>query len=169
MPGPGGIAVAAAVLVAAGLGIHLATERGGPSYPTLRLHAGRRTLRVPTGGCAAPDTSGWINGAANCMRLTFVLDPRPGRTIAARPGQALRIGSSGTFDYALLRIDRPPCGRARRVRIAAARPVWVIPRRGPATYTIRLTLNRSHGVTPTVVFGVRAGSPPPSRSTACPV
>ena len=156
-------------MAAVGLGVHLALERGGPAYPVLRLHAGRRTLSVQTGACSAPDENGAIAGAANCMRRTASFDPRPAAVLTATPGQALRIGSTGTFRYALLRIDHPPCGGVHRLRVTAARPVWVVPRRGPATYSVRLTFDRSHGVTPTVVFGVRAGSPQPDRASICPV
>jgi hypothetical protein len=162
-------AVMVAVVVAAALGIGLALEGGTRSYPTLRVKVGRHTLSVATGGCAAPDTPGWITGAANCMRRTSAIDPLPASYVAARQGQALRITSSGSFDYVLLRVDRPPCGRAVRVRLAAARPVWIVPRHGPATYTIRIVFSRSHGITPTAVFGVRAGVPPPSRAHACAV
>ena len=156
-------------MAAVGLGVHLALERGGPAYPVLRLHAGRRTLSVQTGACTAPDMTGAVAGAANCMRRTAAVAPRAGAVLAATPGQAVRIGSTGTFTYALLRIDHPPCGGVHHLRVPAGRPVWVIPRRGPATYSVRLTFNRSHGVTPTAVFAIRAGSPQPDRASTCPV
>jgi hypothetical protein len=158
-----------AVAVAVALGIGLALEGGTRAYPALRVQVGRHTLSLATGGCAALDTPGWITGAANCMRQTAAVDPRPVSYVAARQGQALRIESTALFDYVLLRVDRPPCGRAVRVRLAASRPVWIVPRHGPATYTIRVVFNRAHGITPTAVFGVRAGAPPPSRGHACAV